>query len=116
MSGEDLVSSLNALKDQQQELIETLSALPSLRDVEEIQADILRHEVFINGNGTEGAKTRISKVETAVKDLGVQIQKLPDEVVNKIVVKIAAIVGIPVLLAVVTLLYEASLHLREAVK
>ncbi len=98
MTDEVLLTTLKALIDGQNEI------LTALREQKEVLAS---HDEFINGNGKAGAKTRLTLLE---KD----ISEMPEDLIGRITTKIMAVVGVPMLIAMLVIIYEASVHLRGA--
>lgn len=91
--------------------IESLS-----KRVEEIEKDYQKHNLFINGNGVPGAKTRIALLESNLENLQSKFQAITDDVVSKITIRLVKIIGVPIVLSlilwVVKVIYDASIHMQ----
>jgi hypothetical protein len=82
-------------------ILEHMTRLPTIEDLNEVKAEVKEHDKFINGNGTLGAKTRLEVIEVKVGDLLKRLDKIASDVAREALAKMIQYVGVPLLLGAI---------------
>lgn len=81
-----------------------------------VHVDEIDHntDVFINGNGKEGAKVRLDRLERDLRSVQEEVRCIVDNVSNKITMRLIKTFGIPLgialILWVAQVIYNASIQ------
>jgi hypothetical protein len=82
-------------------ILEHMTRLPTIEDLNEVKAEVKEHDKFINGNGTQGAKTRLVVIEKQLDDWAKRLDKLANDVAKDALAKLVQLVGVPLLLGAI---------------
>jgi hypothetical protein len=125
--GESEHALLQTIVSQNQTMLLRMDEFVTKDDLMAIQHSVQKHDDFINGNGTEGAKSRLNLLELSVrqltakidewgKDISTAMKTIAQQVINRMALKLLLGLGaalvIPLILWVTGVIYEASILIR----
>jgi hypothetical protein len=64
----------------------------TVAEFNEVKSDVSRHDQFINGNGTKGAKERLTLIENTLERLDHNINKAVNWIVGLAITVIGAVI------------------------
>jgi len=84
--------------------------------IDDVECDMQTFDIFINGNGKEGARTRLYLIEARLDDIQKKYDAITEDVVNKITIRLLKILGAPIALSIILwvakIIYDASVHMK----
>ena len=103
----DELQLLEKIVDQNEYMIAKLDSFVTKTEFEPVRTKLDAHNLFINGNGVKGAKSRLDMLEEAILKLNKAVESTV-----KFVTAMSLGLFIPLVIWAASMIYQASLHIQ----